>query len=87
MIICQLVNPFIPRGLFYHNFLDRSISYIRGVRLVFFIIQFFVEISELNANSVDRDQTPCSVASDLGLHCLPMSSLRDCRLKLVKVAG
>ena len=27
----------------------------------------------LLANSVDPDQTPHSVASDLGLHCLPMS--------------
>ena len=29
----------------------------------------------LNANSVDPDQTPSSVASDLGLHYLPMSLL------------
>ena len=27
----------------------------------------------LLANSEDPDQTPRSVASDLGLHCLPMS--------------
>ena len=27
---------------------------------------------ELNANSVDPDQTPRSAASDLGLYCLPM---------------
>ena len=32
-----------------------------------------MEISELNANSVDPDQTPRLAASDLGLHCLPMS--------------
>ena len=31
----------------------------------------------VNANSVDPDQTPRSVASDLGLHCLPMSHLLD----------
>ena len=30
------------------------------------------------------DQMPHSVASDLGLHCLPMSPLRDARLKWVK---
>ena len=48
------------------------------------IIFFFIEISVFNANSVDPDQTPRSVASDLGLHCLPMSSLRDARLKWVK---
>ena len=34
----------------------------------------FVEISE-NANSVDPDQTPRPAASDLGLHCLPVSLL------------
>ena len=44
----------------------------------------FVEISELNANNADPDKTPCSVASDLGLHCLPMSLLWDARLKWVK---
>ena len=32
-----------------------------------------VEISEFNANSVDPDQKLHSSASDLGLHCLPMS--------------
>ena len=40
----------------------------------------FVAISELNANSVDPDQTP----SDLGLQCLPMSLLWEARLKWVK---
>ena len=29
----------------------------------------------INANSVDPDQMPHSAASDLGLHCLPMSHL------------
>ena len=33
------------------------------------------EIPVFNANSVDLDQTPRSVASDLGLHCFPMSLL------------
>ena len=40
-------------------------------------------MSELNANSVDPDQTPRSSASELGLHCLPMSLLWDARLKRV----
>ena len=30
---------------------------------------------KLYANSGDSDQTPHSVASDLGLHCLPVTSL------------
>ena len=34
------INPFMASGFFYHNTLDWSISYIRGVRLVFIIIMF-----------------------------------------------
>ena len=30
----------------------------------------------MSANNVDSDQTPHYVASDLGLHCLPMTFLR-----------
>ena len=37
----------------------------------------------VSANSVDTDQTPRSAASDLGLHCLPMSHLWDARHKWV----
>ena len=43
-----------------------------------------MEISELNANSEDPDQTAHSAASDLGLHCLSMSLFWDSRLKWVK---
>ena len=57
----------MPSGLFYHNSLGGSISYIRGVW--FLLLSCFVEISEFKANSVDPDQTPHSVASDLGLYC------------------
>ena len=39
----------------------------------------FVELSELNANCVDPDQMPLYAASDLGLHCFPMSLLKDAR--------
>ena len=42
-------------------------------------------MSVFNANSVDPDQTPRSAASDLGLHCLPMSLLRNASLKWVKI--
>ena len=58
--------------------LDRSISYIRGVMLIY-IITMFVEISEPNANIIDPD----SAASYLDLQCLPMSFLWDARLKWV----
>ena len=33
----------------------------------------------MQANSGDNDKTPHSVASDLGLHCLPMSHKMDTR--------
>ena len=39
---------------------------------------------ELFANSGDPDQTPRSVAFDLGLHCLPVTLLKVSRLKWVK---
>ena len=35
------------------------------------------------ANSVDTDQMPHYVASDLGLHCLPMTLLQDPGLQWV----
>ena len=37
------------------------------------------------ANSEDPDQTPRSAASDLGLHCLPLSQKWDARLYGLKV--
>ena len=49
-------------------------------------MMFFIEILELNANSVDPDQTPRSAASDLGLRCLPMSLLQDTRHKRMNVS-
>ena len=39
---------------------------------------------KLFANSGDPNQMLLSVASDLGLHCLPMFFLWDSRLKWVK---
>ena len=50
----------------------------------FLLLSYFVAFSELNANSIGPDQTPQSAASDLGLHCLPVSLLWDARLKWVK---
>ena len=50
----------------------------RGVRL-FLLSSQFIDIPVYNADSVDPDQTPRSVTSYLGLHCLPMSLLRDTR--------
>ena len=41
-------------------------------------------MAKLFANSGDPDQTPRSAASDLGLHCLPVTLLRVSRLQWVK---
>ena len=38
----------------------------------FLLILCFIEIPAFNANSVDPDQMQHYVASDLGLHCLPI---------------
>ena len=40
-------------------------------------------MTKLFANSGDPDQTPLSAASDLGLHCLPITVLRVSRLQWV----
>ena len=45
----------------------------------------FYEIPVFNANSVDPDQMQLSVASDLGLHYLPMSILWDAWHKWVNI--
>ena len=41
-------------------------------------------MAKLFANSEDPDQKPHSAASDLGLHCLPITPLRVSRLQWVK---
>ena len=73
-------NPFMPSGLFYYNSLDRFISNRRSVWLVL-MITIFVEFLVFNSKSVEPNQTPRSAASDLYLHCLPMSLLWDARIK------
>ena len=40
-------------------------------------------MAKLFANSGDPDQTPRSAASDLGLHCLPITLLRVSQLQWV----
>ena len=37
------------------------------------------------ANSGDPDQTPRCAASDLGLHCLPLSHKKDARVIWVEL--
>ena len=43
-------------------------------------------MAELFANSEDPDQTPHSEASDLGLHCLPITIIRVSQLHCVNIS-
>ena len=52
---------------------------LRVSGVLFFFLFYFKQMFLL-ANSQDPDQTLCSAASDLGLHCLPMSRKRNTRL-------
>ena len=70
----------MPSGLFYLESLDRSISNRRCAWTVF-IITLFYRFPIFNANSVDPDQTPHSVASDQDIHSSPMSLLWGVRLQ------
>ena len=53
-------------------------------QVCFFSFLFYFQKIFLLANSEDPDKMPHSAASDLGLHCLPMSQKRDSRLIWVK---
>ena len=46
---------------------------------------FLKKKAKLFANSGDPDQTPHSAASDLGLHCLPVTLLRVSRLQWLNI--
>ena len=51
---------------------DKSICHFRGVGFIFSLLFYFLW-KILLTNSVDRDQMPHDVASDPGLHCLPVT--------------
>ena len=66
------INPQLPSGPVHPYQLEESISNFRGVWHTFSFL-FYFEWIFLLANNADPDQTPQNAASDLGLHCLPMS--------------
>ena len=80
----SFISPFMPGGLYDPNALDGSIS-LTVCLVSFNYYHVFITIYISNANSVDPDQTPRSVASDLGLHCLPTYLLWDTRHKVVTI--
>ena len=65
----------MPSGLFHLNSWTGPFSKVYV--LLFFIVCFIKKNPVFNANSVDPDRTPRSVASYLGLHNLSMSILWD----------
>ena len=66
-------NPLYTGGLFHCYILDEW-----GVGSVLLLL-FYVLCKILIANNVGPDQMPHYVASDLGLHCLPMTLLQVSR--------
>ena len=78
MISFDNVNPLYTGRLFYCYMLDESICHFRGIRSILSLV-FYFWWKILLANTVDPDQTQHYVASDLGLHCMPMTLLRVSR--------
>ena len=68
------LNPLYTGGLFHCYMLDESICPFRGVWSILSLFSMFLW-KILLANTVDPDQMPHYVASDLGLQCLPMTLL------------
>ena len=67
------INSLYTGRLFHCYMLDASTCRFRGVRSILSLL-FYFRWKILIANNVDPDQMP-HVASDLGLHCLPMALL------------
>ena len=58
--------------------LDESICHVKGVESILSLL-FYFWWKILSANNIDPDQTPHYVASDLGLHCFPVTLSRVSR--------
>ena len=67
------VKPLYTVGLFHCYMLDESICHFRGVRSILLLLFHFFLWKVLLAKIVDPNQMPNYVASDLALHCLPMT--------------
>ena len=64
-------NPLYTGGFFHCYMLDKSICHSREARANLLLLFYFD-----SKQCRDPDQMPHHVASDLGLHCLPMTLLR-----------
>ena len=67
------------------NAMDKAISFIRGVCLFFFLSYIIYKTPIFNVDRVNSYQTPQSLESALGLHCLQMSLLWEDRDKWVYI--
>ena len=65
-------NPLYSCRFFHCYMLDKFIPHFRDVRSILLLLFYFLW-KILLANTVDPDQMPPYVASDLGLQCLPMT--------------
>ena len=72
-----IFNSLYTGRLFHCFILEETICHFRGIRSIVLLLFYFLW-KILLANSVDPDQMPHYVASDLGLHCLPMTLLQVC---------
>ena len=74
------VNPYLTNGFSHHYQLGESTFIFRGIWSEFYFLSHLT-MKFLCANRIATDGTLRSVASHLGLCCLPMSHKRDTRLK------
>ena len=72
---------FKPNGVSHRNQLHQSISILRV-----FEWYFYSNFNGISCKQTgDYDQTPHFAASDLGLHCLPLSHKKDATCSLIRV--
>ena len=75
-----MINPYLTNGFSHHYQLGESSFILTGVRSDFYFLSHFL-MKFLCANRIAPDGTLRSVASHLGLICLPVSHKKDARLK------
>ena len=93
MIHCRIViivrDTNLPKILGHHNSLPYlSYNYLSNscptVKSIYYSLMC-LKVAGCVANSVDPDQMPHSVASDLGLHCLPGLSVCILQVNMVLI--
>ena len=80
----KMINPLYTGRLFQCYMLDKSICHFRGAWSILSLL-FYFSWKILLANTVDPDQRPHYLASDLGLHCLSRTLLWVSQNDLKKV--